>query len=363
MSYVRSYAEIIDLIDEIDPVQYAQTRNHLDGEVTRLSPYITRGIISLPLVRERLLARYDPQDCAKLIQELAWREYFQNVWWDKGDAIFSDIRFSRDDWRHQGIVTAVADAATGVRVLDRGMQELYETGYMHNHLRMWVASVSCNLAYAHWHTMGKWLYYHLIDGDLASNFLSWQWVAGTSVNKRYTVNQSLINGCSQHTQAHSILTFDRDSMLEQEIPELLLPHEDFSLTTEYPRLEPVSTVSGATVCLYTPWTLNPRWRKDENVRRVLVIDPDWFDRYPVSDLVLDFIMRQGRVVIDDLEVHVGSVSDINGINDAYVYALAHQTNQNWVVDFDEEEKLFPEVSGYYKSFFAYWKQVEKGQNP
>jgi len=359
MSYVRSYAEILDLIDQIDPVAYATTRNHLSGAVTRLSPYITRGIISLPFVRERLLAKHSAADCAKLIQELAWREYFQNVWFDRGDDIFSDIRFPRDDWRHAAVVSAVADAATGVQAMDAAIKELYDTGYMHNHMRMWVASVSCNLAYAHWHAMGAWLYYHLIDGDLASNFLSWQWVAGTSVNKRYTVNQALINACSDQQQAHSLLTFDREQMTQLPTPDILLPFEDSQLTTSYPDLDPLVTVSGATVSLYTPWTLDPTWRPADVDRRILVIDPVWFDRYPVSDLVLDFIIRQGTIVIPELEVHVGSVSDIHGISDALtVQALAHQTNQAWPVQFDQIDRLFPHVQGYYKSFFAYWKAVQ-----
>jgi len=360
MSFVRSYAEIVDLIDEIDPVEYAKTRNHLSGAVTKLSPYITRGIISLSFVRARLLAKHSAADCSKLIQELAWREYFQNVWFEKDDEIFSDIRFQRDDWRHAGIVSAIADATTGVEVLDQGVQELYETGYMHNHLRMWVASVSCNLAYAHWHSMGKWLYYNLIDGDLASNFLSWQWVAGTSISKRYTVNQKLINGCSDHKQLRSILTYDRDQMAKQPTPEILVPFEEEQLETIYPDIEPVTTVSGATVQLYTPWTLDPAWRRNESDRRILVIDPFWFDRYPVSAQVLDFIIRQGKIVITDLEVYVGRVEDIHGISDALtVHTLLHQTSRQWPVQFDTVEKLFPAVSGYYKSFFAYSKAVEQ----
>jgi len=362
MSYVRSYQEILDSIDQIDPVAYATTRNQLDGAVTKLSPYITRGIISLPLIRERLLLNHSKQDCAKLIQELAWREYFQNVWFAKGDDIFTDIRFEREDWRHSGIVSAIADAATGVEVVDQGIKQLYETGYIHNHMRMWIASVSCNLAYAHWHAMGQWMYYHLIDGDLASNFLSWQWVAGTSINKRYTVNQKLINGCSSHKQVRSVLTFDREHMTTLPTPELLLSYEDLQLETVYPEVDPVLTVSGATVNLYTPWTLDPTWRQGESDRRILIIDPLWFDRYPVSEQVLDFIIRQGKIVIHDLEVHVGRVEDIHGISDALtVQALAHQTNQAWPVQFDQVEKLFPEVRGYFKSFFAFWKAVEKSK--
>jgi len=360
MSYVRSYQEILACIDSIDPAEYAQTRNHLSGAVTRLSPYITRGVITLPLIRDRLLVNHSAEDCAKLIQELAWREYFQNVWWEKNDAIFSDLRFPRADWHHQDLVSAIVNAHTGITVIDEAVKELYETGYMHNHARMWLASIACNLSYAHWHTMGKWLYFHLLDGDLAANFLSWQWVAGTSVNKRYTVNQELINACSDIQQADSILNFPRETMLELPTPEVLTSTEPFTHDTLYPDSEEVLSVSGAEVCIYTPWTLNPKWQSEQDdTRRILVIDPVWFDAYPVSELVLDFIVRQGQVVIPTLEVHYGRYEEIAGLDDAYsVRTIAHQTNTQWQVEFASNDTLFPTVTGYYQSFFKYWQAVQ-----
>lgn len=360
MSKVRSYHELLSYIDDIDPVEYAKTRNHLSGAVTALSPYISRGVLPLPLVRDRVLTRYTSEAAEKLIQELAWREYFQRVWWEKDEAIFRDLRFPRNDWNHSELVSAVVNANTGVQVLDDGVKQLYEEGYLHNHLRLWIASVSCNLAGAHWLPMGKWMYRHLIDGDLASNFLSWQWVAGTSVNKRYTTAQELLNALSDHQQRNTILSFDRDLMEVQPVPKILLDSEPVSLECEYPQVEDVATVSGATVQLYTPWTLNPTWRKGTDSRKILVIDPVWFDRFPVSTEVFDFIVRQGQTVIPDLEVFIGRQFEIPGIDTAdQVSTIAHQTNRDWLTDFDEPEWLFPEVSGYYPSFFKYWQAVMK----
>ena len=343
------------MIDSIDPLAYAKTRNQLDGAVTKLSPYITRGVITLPAVRNRLLAKHAAADCAKLIQELAWREYFQEVWWNKGDDIFSDLRFSRDDWQHQELVSALVDAETGVEVLDAAIKELYETGYMHNHARMWVASVGCNLAKAHWHELARWLYYHLADGDPSSNFCSWQWVAGTSISKQYTVNQKLINGCSDHKQIRSILTFDRDTMLEQETPDVLKATQSFDAQTVYPETTVTKSVAGESVILYTPWTLDPNYRTAD--RHILVIDPVWFDRLPVSPLVMDFIIAQGKLVLPELEIMAGDITAIGGITEANVHARAHQTNIDWgqYATLEQTPKLFPGVSGYYPSFFKYWK--------
>jgi len=360
MSFVNSYQEILDHIDSIDPVAYAKSRNYLSGAVTQLSPYITRGVITLPQIRERLLARHPAKDCEKLLQELAWREYFQNVWFAKGDAIFADLRFPRVDWRHEELVSALVSAETGIDVVDEAVKDLYTAGYMHNHARMWVASIACNIACAHWLPMGKWLYYYLYDGDIASNFLSWQWVAGTSVNKQYTVCQSLINTFSDQSQPHTWLSVEREATLSMSLPSILETHEPFHLSTPYPTLPDLVSVSGTDICLYTPWTLDPMWRTDVSACRILVIDPVWFDRFPVSEDVLDFIIRQGQTVMPDLEIWIGQADALPGFAEAsHVYAKQHPTNQSWPVTFDGRELLHPHAVGYYPSFFKYWSTVTR----
>jgi deoxyribodipyrimidine photo-lyase len=354
----KTKAELLEIVDTIDPVAYAKTCNHLVGAVTRLSPYIARGVISLPEIRERLYARHAPADCEKLVQELAWREYFQHVWWAKADGIFTELRFTRDDWRHYDLVSAVVDGATGIAVLDEAVAELYATGYLHNHNRMWLASASSNLARAHWYEMGRWLYYYLLDGDPASNFCSWQWVAGTSVNKRYSVNQALINACSGTTQTGTWLDVDRDAMLSTPTPSVLESSVPNRLVCAYPDVEPVSVTPDADVVLYTPWTLNPTFAAEGHAERILVIDTDWFERLPVSELVMDFIVRQGSAVIPNLQVHVGTIHSLALVDARSVQYEAHPTNVLWPGTGALRAQLFPAVHGYYPSFFKYWQAVQ-----
>ena len=71
---------------------------------------------------------------------------------------------------------AVVKAETGIKMLDQAIKNLYETGYVHNHARMWIASLVC-VGQTKWQIPAKWLYYNLLDGDPASNNLSWQWFA------------------------------------------------------------------------------------------------------------------------------------------------------------------------------------------
>lgn len=180
MQFPTDIQSIKSRIEKIDPVGYGITRNYLNGKVTYLSPYISRGVLSTRQIAQHVMQLdYQPHQILRLIQELAWRDYFQRVWQQLGDDIFEDIRMNRTAIRSHKIPTAILEGTTGIEAVDQGIQSLLQTGYMHNHLRMYVASISCNVAKTHWSQPSQWMYYHLLDGDLASNTLSWQWVAGT----------------------------------------------------------------------------------------------------------------------------------------------------------------------------------------
>ena len=355
-----TYQEIVAYIKSIDPVQYAKTRNHLSGAVSKLSPYITRGVISLPAIRDIIYQSYTPQESEKFVQELAWREYFQKVFTSKGEAIFSDLRFTRDDWQHQDLVTAVVDGTTSITTIDSSIADLYQTGYMHNHARMWTAMLACNVAKAHWSDMSRWLYYHLIDGDLASNTLSWQWVAGTSINKQYVANQELINACSDSTQTDTYLDIDRDRVSQQSVPDALQATTPFAYTTDYPDSDQIPDLQHKSVCLYHPWSIDPLWRIEEEGVRIFVIEPQLFDRFPVSPLVMDHLISLVRTHVPEALIFVGAVSDLPGIETAQVYSKAHPTTTHFPGTKDQVAELFPAVQGYFQSFFKFWQACQKG---
>ena len=214
--------KIYQRIQQIDPVQYARSRNFSDGAVTHLSPYISRGVISTKQVFEHLLALDLPwHGIEKLVQELAWRDYWQNIWIAKGDGINEDLKHAQDPVSNHGISDAIVDHGTGINAIDNAIGDLYKTGYMHNHMRMYVASVACNIAQSHWLTPARWMYYHLLDGDWASNALSWQWVAGSNANKKYYANQDNINKYFNSSQKQTFLDVDYEQFSTLAIPEVL----------------------------------------------------------------------------------------------------------------------------------------------
>ncbi len=167
----------------VDAAAYARSRNHLAGAVTGLSPYLTHGLLTVPDCLAALALH--PQH--KLVYEFGWREYFRHVWAHRGDGIFESLHpgpLPEGDYAAE-LPEDIRRGATGVPVVDQAVRQLYATGMLHNHARLWLASYVVHGRKVHWRAGADWLYGHLLDGDLASNHLSWQWVAGTGSHKPY----------------------------------------------------------------------------------------------------------------------------------------------------------------------------------
>lgn len=174
--------------------QYARTRNYLDGAVTRLSPYLRHGVLSLAEVRDAALEKTRrPQQAGKFVNELGWRDYYQRVYAEIGDGVWRDREpwktgFTADDYADE-LPPDVRDAETGLPCMDAFSRELAETGYLHNHARMWTAAYVVHWRRVKWQAGARWFLEHLLDGDPASNNLSWQWVASTFSHKPYFFNR------------------------------------------------------------------------------------------------------------------------------------------------------------------------------
>jgi deoxyribodipyrimidine photo-lyase len=177
----------------IDPVAYARTRNHVSGAVTALSPWIRHGVLSLAEVRDAALARVPrPEDAAKLVSELGWRDYWQQVHLAVGDRLRGDLEPPAAPPRRQPLASVpddVREGNTGLRCIDDFVRRLHDCGWLHNHERMWLASWLVHVRGVRWQAGADWFLEHLLDGDPASNHLSWQWVAGTFSAKPYLFNR------------------------------------------------------------------------------------------------------------------------------------------------------------------------------
>ena len=178
---------------KIDPIAYGRTRNYGDGKVTRLSPYIHHGIVSLNEVRNRAIKlSEDPSKIEKFLQELAWRDFWQMVLtqhpeWAWQDAEPYKTGFEPSDYADD-LPEDIREGKTGVACLDAFIYELITTGYIHNHARMYLASYVVHFRRIKWQAGASWFLHHLLDGDVASNNFSWQWVASTFSSKPYIFN-------------------------------------------------------------------------------------------------------------------------------------------------------------------------------
>ena len=170
--------------------KYANGRNYDRGagrhrDVSQLSPYVRRRLITEKEIVSLALEDHGPENAEKFIQEVLWRGYFKG-WLERRPAIWSaytsgleaDLEDLAKDRKLRKQVEAAENGATGLECFDAWATELLETGYLHNHARMWFASIWIFTLGLPWRIGADYFFRHLLDGDPASNTCSWRWVAG-----------------------------------------------------------------------------------------------------------------------------------------------------------------------------------------
>jgi len=359
MTFPTTYPDIINRLKNIDPVKYARTRNFVDGDVTYLSPYISRGVISLRQVAAHVLKTYKPYQVEKFLQELAWREYWQRTWQSLGDKIFTDVKQEQQHVMHRKMVAALENADTGIEAIDQHIELLYQTGYMHNHLRMYVSSIACNIARAHWLQPSKWMYYHLLDGDLASNSLSWQWTAGAFSSKKYYCNQENINKYTGSSQRNTFLDRSYEELTDLSIPETLLEKSNFFPAMELPEAALPVIDKALPVLIYNAYNLDPLWHANEPANRILLLEPSHYKKYPVSEKVLRFILDLSKNIAG-IQIFTAEFDTLKELSSGgEIKYKSHPAFTQYSGTAESYDDMFPQVNGYFPSFFSYWKKCEK----
>jgi deoxyribodipyrimidine photo-lyase len=165
---------------------YPAGRDHpAEDATTRLSPYLKYGCIH----PRRILGRLDRSVAHETLRrELAWREFYADVLWHRPDSARRSLQPGMAGMRlDSGPVAdrrfqAWADGRTGYPLVDAGMRQLLGEAWVHNRVRMVVASFLVKDLHIDWARGARWFLQHLVDGDLASNNHGWQWVAGTGTD-------------------------------------------------------------------------------------------------------------------------------------------------------------------------------------
>ncbi len=189
----------LELLERFLPraADYTDRRNYDLGpddrtNVSRLSPYLTTRLLSQRDLLQAVLAHHPQADVTSFIHQTCWRTYFKG-WLEMRPAVW-------DDWRadcealagNEAAARALAfvDSPTGIDCFDAWAAELIETGWLHNHARMWFASIWIFTLGLPWQLGAKFFYTHLLDGDPASNTLSWRWVAGIQTKGKHYLARS-----------------------------------------------------------------------------------------------------------------------------------------------------------------------------
>ncbi len=170
----------------LDDYATARDRADLDG-TSRMSVHLKFGTIH----PRTLLADLDPEreSHGRYLLELGWREFYADVTWHRPESVEQDLRTLPLDYDDPATDPATAallrawqEGRTGYPFVDAGMRQLLATGWMHNRVRMVVASFLTKDLHIWWPHGARWFMRHLVDGDPASNSHGWQWVAGTGTD-------------------------------------------------------------------------------------------------------------------------------------------------------------------------------------
>jgi len=376
-------------VANVQPEAYARTRNFIDGAVTGLSPYLTHGLVTLSEVVIEVLRREPLAVDHKLVYEFGWREFFRHAWSYEGDGIFQSL--------HPGPLPDEAYAAvlpmdirlgsTGVPVIDEAVRTLYRTGTLHNHARMWLASYVVHIRKVNWRAGADWLVAHLLDGDLASNHLSWQWVAGTGSHKPYLFNADNVARYAParwHSQGSVIdrsyeeldlsarsarppsstwihpELFDGDPQAEPSL--FKSPPSDLQLQAP----DPVASqqLKGRDVWLVHPWALRappPGLRDDAVVigiypREHLQVWPWPEARWRWIDAAMAAVTQQ-RWWVDapGLATALIGASSVRSVEDPHIAQWLKPCAQ-----LDAQPSLFAPVDRRCNSFSQWWKRATRG---
>lgn len=165
---------------------YASNRNIDTGpgnreNVSQLSPWVRVRLLPEWTVIEWVLKKHSPSVASKFIDEVCWRTYWKG-WLQLRPAVWEDylkeLKIELSQWGKETRYRSVILGQSGIECMDAWTQELIETGYLHNHARMWYASIWIHTLKLPWVLGAAFFLTHLLDGDAASNTLSWRWVAG-----------------------------------------------------------------------------------------------------------------------------------------------------------------------------------------
>lgn len=297
-------------LHSIDAQSYARNRNFTNGAVTHLSPYLRYGCLSLNETFAAVKAKFGLVG-ENLIMQLAWRDFWRQVWYANGDAIFSEMEAPKVGIAYAPLNDFVKQGNTGLPCMDAFVDQLLTTGYMHNHARMWFASYVVHHLKVDWREAADWFESKLLDGDFASNHLSWQWVTSTFSAKPYYFNKENLGrftGEKYCTGCKAKCPFDTDY---ETLKERLFAQAPAGQSKLYPVkpaiMQKTSTHNTVAVYVHDEMLSATNPLLSQPFPKIFIFDPEIYQDWPLARLqfIADSLSEMMNV-----EVWVGNTYEV-----------------------------------------------------
>ena len=364
MMFEASRAKAVDKLDHFitnNLSEYTKLRNFDFGPDNRsntscLSPYITHGTINELEIINKSLNKFSFSKNEKFIQEVLWRVYWKgwlelrpNVW---SDYLIELDKIKNDFKENQNYLNAL-EGKTNIECFNYWVNELKENNYLHNHTRMWFASIWIFTLELPWQLGAEFFMQHLFDGDAASNTLGWRWVAGVQTQgKHYLASEWNIKKFTNNRFQDIKLSENANPIFNNKIYSINKENFSNSDILENKNL----------VIFENNMTYEFSDFKDHKFKKIFLISNETNRKIKLSEKVLKFktnLLKDQKIRLEEKSIscEIININDLKDIKDE-VYALYPTVGEN--LDFVKNNHL-KDINFLYRKLDQFsWQYCNKG---
>ena len=364
MIFGASRAKAVDQLNnfiEQNLTDYSKLRNFDFGPDNRsniscLSPYITHGIINELEVIDKSLKKFSFAKNEKFIQEVLWRVYWKG-WLELRPNVWSDYLIElgkvKDEFKNNQSYLDAIEGKTNVDCFNQWVIELKENNYLHNHTRMWFASIWIFTLELPWQLGAEFFMQHLYDGDTASNTLGWRWVAGVQTQgKHYLASEWNINKFTNNRFKNIKLNENAKPISSDKI---------YSVTNK--SFENSEISEDKTLLIFeNNMTFEFSDFKEHKFKKILLVSNDTNRTIKLSEKVLKFkanLLEDQKIRLEEKSINCETINinDLKNITEE-VYAIYPTVGEN--LDFIQNNQL-KNIKFLYRKLDQFsWQYCNKG---
>jgi len=364
MVFEASRAKAVDKLTnfiEQDLSDYSKLRNFDFGPSDRsntscLSPYITHGIINELEVVNKSLKKFSFAKNEKFIQEVLWRVYWKG-WLELRPNVWSDYLLElgkvKDQFKNNQNYLDAIEGKTNIDCFNEWVIELKESNYLHNHTRMWFASIWIFTLELPWQLGAEFFMQHLYDGDAASNTLGWRWVAGVQTQgKHYLASEWNINKFTNNKYKNIKLNENAPPIFSDKT--YSINKKDF--------LNPEILENQTLLIFENNMTFEFSDFKEQKFKKILLVSNETNRAIELGEKVLKFkvnLLKDQKIRLDKKSINceIININDLKNITEE-VYALYPTVGEN--LDFIQNNQL-KNIKFLYRKLDQFsWQYCNKG---